>query len=74
MKHQIIIHPEDHKTARTSHQGTEKAGKKKVSFFGDRASRQFVRNEIISDGLEKAEVFARNDETPSDVRSRNFKM
>lgn len=74
MKHKIIIHPEDHKNARTSHQSSEKAGKKKMSFFGDRASRQFVRNEIIKDGLEMAEAFAKDDETPSNVRSRNFKM
>lgn len=42
----------EHKNARTSHQGVEKAGKKKLSFFGDRASRQFVRDEMIQDGLD----------------------
>lgn len=55
-----IIHltqkSEDHKNAKTSHQCIEKAGKKKMSFFGDRASRQFVENEMIKDGLDLMQI------------------
>ncbi|QMT58704.1 hypothetical protein [Legionella sp. PC997] len=47
---------QEHKNARTSHQGLEKAGKKKMSFFGDYASRQFVRDEMIKDGLNLMEL------------------
>lgn len=80
MKQKIIIHlaqkseTMDHKNARTSHQRLEKASNKKMSFFGDRASRQFVRDEMIKDGLDLMQVKiemeearkAREDET------RNF--
>ncbi|WP_454784871.1 hypothetical protein [Legionella sp. WA2024007413] len=47
---------QDHKNARTSHQGLEKASKKKMSFFGNYASRQFVRDEMIKDGLNLMEL------------------
>ncbi|AWN72814.1 hypothetical protein LEAN103870_09215 [Legionella anisa] len=62
MKQKNIIHSAqksemiDHKNARTSHQSMEKTSKKKMSFFGDRASRQFVNNEMIKDGLDSMHV------------------
>ncbi|HHT0594374.1 TPA: hypothetical protein ACTXXA_003227 [Legionella anisa] len=62
MKQKNIIHSAqksaimDHKNARTSHQNMEKTTKKKISFFGDRASRQFVKNEMIKDGLDSMYV------------------
>ncbi|KTD72354.1 hypothetical protein [Legionella tucsonensis] len=60
MKQKRIIHltqnSEGHKNAKTSHQCIEKAGKKKMSFFGDRASRQFVENEMIKDGLDLMQI------------------
>ncbi|KTD01750.1 hypothetical protein OQJ19_06835 [Fluoribacter gormanii] len=61
MKEKRIIRPvqtitPDHKNARTSHRGIEKAGKKKMSFFGDYGSRQSVRNEMIKDGLDLMEI------------------
>ncbi|MCE0722127.1 MULTISPECIES: hypothetical protein [Legionella] len=62
MKQKRIIHlaqksePMDHKNARTSHQNIEKTGKKKMSFFGDRASRQFVKDEMIKDGLDSMHI------------------
>ncbi|WP_454781477.1 hypothetical protein [Legionella sp. WA2022007384] len=59
MKEKSIIHAQtvlrDHKNARTSHRGLEKDGKK-MSFFGDYASRQFVRDEMIKDGLDSMEI------------------
>ncbi|PWY55790.1 hypothetical protein DGG96_08250 [Legionella qingyii] len=61
MKEKRIIRPAqtitpDHKNARTSHRGIEKADKKKMSFFGEYASRQFVRDEMIKDGLDLMEI------------------
>lgn len=50
------IRAADHKNARTSHQGNEKSCKKKMTFFGDRTSRQFARNEMIQDGLELMQI------------------
>ncbi|CAM3164764.1 Uncharacterised protein [Legionella steigerwaltii] len=52
----------DHKNARTSHQAIEKAGKKKMSFFGNRASRQSVRDEMIQDGLDLMQLETEMDE------------
>ncbi|KTC91543.1 hypothetical protein OQJ18_12120 [Fluoribacter dumoffii] len=55
------------KNARTSHQGKEKDCKKKMSFFGDRGSRNFVKNEMVRDGLEAMEMEAgvQNDRSES---------
>ncbi|KTD42747.1 hypothetical protein [Legionella parisiensis] len=62
MKQKTIIHLTqksetiDHKNARASHQSLEKASHKKMSFFGDRACRQFVRDEMIKDGLDLMQI------------------
>lgn len=62
MKQKRIIHSAqnsetmEHKNARTSHQNLEKTSHKKMSFFGDRASRQFVRDEMIKDGLDLMQI------------------
>ncbi|MCW8409146.1 hypothetical protein OQJ13_09195 [Legionella sp. PATHC035] len=72
----------DHKNARTTHQLSDKACKKKVSFFGDRASRQAVRDEMIKDGLELMQIQtemaeerqAREDEINSTVPFSQFRM
>ncbi|MCW8399064.1 hypothetical protein OQJ26_09700 [Legionella sp. PATHC038] len=73
---------QDHKNARTSHQLIEKASKKKVSFFGNRASRQAVRDEMIKDGLELMQIQtemaeerqAREEEINTSVPFSQFRM
>ncbi|MGL5741872.1 MAG: hypothetical protein ACRCXC_04650 [Legionella sp.] len=46
------VEKEEHPNARTSHAHLEKSSKKKDSFFGDRGSRQSVRDEMVKDAFD----------------------